>query len=931
MLQQAIGSFLDINSGGRQVLIGPGGSIYIIFNYPTFISRRFPNGSVDSSYGFNGYSISVSFNDAYAALQPDGKIVMAGSGFNMARINANGMIDSSFGNNGMQTADFNSNSWASAVAIQPDGKIAVAGTYDNGSTYFAVTRYNSDGSPDHTFNGTGQVLTDFGEGVQSATTIGIQANGKIVAGGYAEISGGADADFAIARYNTDGSPDSTFNNDGRQTTDFGNYDNAYSLALQSDGKIILAGPSVGPNSNFAIARYNIDGGLDNSFNGNGKQTTNLITDFETGNSVVAIQSNGKIVVAGYTPGGTNHNDFVVARFNTNGSIDNTFNNNGVLTIDFTSSDDYSGSVAIQSDDKIVVTGYSYIYSPVTIQHLAVARYNPDGSLDSSFADNGKLEGISKQQYTVFNSSVIQADGKLLAAGSAWNGSNYDFAVARYNSNGSPDSSFSNDGKQITDFGATDEAVSVVIQPDGKIVVAGNCKTQFAIARYNTNGSLDNTFSGDGKLIFSMGFADACKSVALQSDGKIVMAGYTFTDRNYDSAYFAIARLNSDGTPDNTFNQNGKQLTGFDSSPSFAASIAIQNDGKILIAGRSYLNNQDNFSLARYKTDGSLDSAFSHDGKQNNVFGPDDYLAESIAIQADGKIVVSGSSQPPFPGSNSFAVARYKTNGDLDSTFSDDGFQSTNPGNGNAVSITIDGKIAVGGSNDNFAMVLYKREGTADSTFGINGVQTTDIGTGGSSIQKLTFVKDKLYATGYGLFPGSLGVVARYLFAVEVSLPVSLLDFKAILQNKSVLLQWKIATQKNLARFVIERSPDGNRFLPINNVAVTGGGSYSRDYSILDGQPLKGINFYRLKMVDADGKFTYSNIVAVKINAVNKLQIFPNPAAAILFVEASGNNENATVQIVDEGGRKLKEMKVFYNGKTSFSIDITIWLAKAFII
>ena len=177
---------------------------------------------------------------------------------------------------------------------------------------------------------------------------------------------------------------------------------------------------------------------------------------------------------------------LVARFNTNGSLDNTFDNDGILTTDFTSSDDYAGSVAIQSDDKIVVAGYSYIYSPgLTVQHLAVSRYNPDGSLDNSFADNGKLEGISKQGHTKFNATAIQTDGKIVAAGLTWNGSNYDFAVARYNTNGSPDSTFSNDGKQITDFGATDEAVSVVIQPDGKIVVAGNSKTQFAIARYNT--------------------------------------------------------------------------------------------------------------------------------------------------------------------------------------------------------------------------------------------------------------------------------------------------------------------------------------------------------------------------------------------------------------------------------------------------------------
>ena len=158
-----MGSPFDNNSAGRQVLIQPGGSIYIIFNYPTFISKRFPDGSIDSSYGFDGYSRSVSFNDAYAALQPDGKIVIAGSGFGVARINTNGMPDSTFGNNGMQTTGFNGNSNASSVAIQSDGKIVVAGTDEiNGDTYFAVARYNTNGSPDNTFNGNGQLITDFG-------------------------------------------------------------------------------------------------------------------------------------------------------------------------------------------------------------------------------------------------------------------------------------------------------------------------------------------------------------------------------------------------------------------------------------------------------------------------------------------------------------------------------------------------------------------------------------------------------------------------------------------------------------------------------------------------------------------------------------------------------------------------------------------------
>jgi uncharacterized delta-60 repeat protein len=826
------------------------------------------------------------------------------------------------------------------VAIQSDGKIVVAGTEDiNGDTYFVVARYNSDGSPDITFKGRGLVTTDFGFKIppgfgetdsvaihnQYATSVGIQTNGKIVVGGYA--SNGSDFDFAIARYNINGNLDNTFGNNGKQTTKIGPFDDfGYSLAIQNDGKIVLAGyTSDGPNNHFAVVRYNMNGSPDSTFNGDGKQTADLGSDMQIGNSV-AIQSNGKIVIAGYTLGETNNNDFAVARFNTDGSPDNTFDNDGILTTDFTSSDDYAGSVAIQNDDKIVVAGYSNIYSPVSVEHMAVSRYNQDGSLDNSFADSGKLEEVSKQGYTVFNTAAIQADGKIVAAGLTWDGSNYDFAVARYNIDGSTDSTFNNNGKLVTDFGARDEAVSIAIQPDGKIVVAGNSDTQFAIARYNTDGGLDNTFSGDGKLLVSLGFADACTSVALQSDGKIVAAGYSYIDDNYDSSEFAIARFNPDGTPDNTFNGTGKQLTTFGDYTDFASSLAIQKDGKIVVAGRSYLNNSDNFSLARYNIDGSPDTTFSHDGRQNNTFGLDDYFAESLAIQNDGKIVVAGFSETPSGNSSAFAVARYETNGDLDNTFNNNGFQNTLVGShfnfGKSVAIGNNGGIAVGGTNDNYAIVLYKNDGTPDTAFGEDGIQTTYIGIGTSLIQSLAFEGNKLYAAGNGQFPGTLGVVARYLLAESGTLPVSLLDFTAVLQNKSVLLKWKIATAKNLTGFVIERGGDGNRFLPINSLTATGVSTVTRDYSIIDKQPLQDINFYRLKMIDIDGKFTYSNIVAVKITLDNKLHIFPNPATKILFVEANGNNENATIQIVDAGGRKLKEMKVFLNGETSFSVYIS---------
>lgn len=934
-----MGSASDYQSSAKQVLIKSDGSIYILLD--DFISKRLPGGSIDSSYGFDGYSRFVSLDNAYAALQADGKILIVGKDANnimgIARLNSNGFPDSAFGTNGMQTPPLATPFEPTSIAIQSDEKIVVAGITkdENDYTYFSVIRLNTDGNFDNTFNGNGQVITDFefklpperaGEDSAEfhnsyANSIAIHTNGKIIAGGSAY--NGMDFDFAVARYNTDGSPDSTFDNDGRQTTKVGSNDDVgYALAIQSDGKIVLAGlADFGSNDRFAVVRYSVNGSPDNAFSGDGKQTVNIISNMLPGNSV-AIQ-NGKIVVAGYTSNG-NDNDFSVIRFNSNGSLDNSFDNDGKLTTDFNSSEDNAGSIAVQSDNKIVVAGVS----ETTLPHFALTRYNVNGSLDNTFDNDGKLEGDYKQGNTIFNSAAVQTDGKLVAAGQAWNGSNFDFAIARYKINGSPDSTFGQNGQLLTDFDGKDNyAYSVAIQTDGKILVAGNndnINSKFAVARYNTDGTPDNTFSEDGKFIIPMGFADILNSVALQSDGKILLSGYTFTNDNYDSVDFALARLNINGTPDSTFSEDGKQLTDFNASLDFASAVAVQSDDKIIVSGRSVLNKINNFSLARYNTDGSLDTSFSHDGKQNNVFGPDGYFGTCLAIQTDNNILVGGFSETSSGSSSAFAVARYTTNGELDNTFSDDGFQSTSLGSGlnigRSIAVNTDGRIAIGGTNDNYAIVMYNGDGSYNNNFSNDGIEITNIGVRGSSIQSLTFSDNRLYATGNGEFPGTLGVVARYIVPEGGPLPVSMMDFKAVLQNNAVILQWKIATEKNLSRFVIERSADGNSFLPINNISA-GVSTSVKNYSATDEQPLKNINFYRLKIFDDDGKFTYSNIVAVKISGNNKLHLFPNPTKDILFVQADGQQENATIQIVDATGRKIKEFKVGLNNNTSFSINV----------
>ena len=373
------------------------------------------------------------------------------------------------------------------------------------------------GDLDPAFSGDGMQTTDFGSGADLAGGVALQGDGKIVAVGQ---SGAGGYDFALARYRPNGSLDPTFSGDGKQTTDFGGefgIDVATAVALGPYDKIVAVGRG-GPRDDFALARYKPNGSSDPTFSGDGKLTTN----FGSGDvaTAVKVQSNGKIVVAGFS-GGT----FALARYKPNGSPDPTFSGDGKLTTDFGQFSDVAEGVAIQPDGKIVAVGsVGTTYG----QNFGLARYRPNGSLDPTFSGDGK-QTTSFGSFDGAQELAIQPDGKIVAAGFANDG---DFGLARYRPNGSLDPTFSGDGKQTTDFGgSSDGAGGVALQGDGKIVAAGCACPEtvnardFALARYRPNGSLDPTFSGDGRQTTDFGASqDRALGVALQGDGKIVAVG-----------------------------------------------------------------------------------------------------------------------------------------------------------------------------------------------------------------------------------------------------------------------------------------------------------------------------------------------------------------------------------------------------------------------
>jgi uncharacterized delta-60 repeat protein len=404
---------------------------------------------------------------------------------------APGDVDKTFGTNGHVSTDvLGFEDDANGVAVQPDGKIVVVGSASLGQAQadlinadFLVARYNANGEPDLTFGNGGKVLTDFSGDLDAAQAVAIQPNGKIIVAGYAHVfvnTVGFSYDFALVRYNADGSLDNSFGVGGKVLTNFAKPpsningdDFAYDLVLAPDGKIVVAGYSR-QNSTyyFCVARYNSNGSLDTSFGSAGRALATYNID-ENIAYAVALQPDGKIVIAGYVYTSPGY-DFALVRFNSNGSVDTGFGNNGLVTTDFAFlvSFDFAYDLAVQADGKIVVAGKTDKGVSGAL-YCALARYNSDGSLDAGFGTGGKVT-TSLTAPSSAHAVALQKDGKIIVAGSSGTSfESFDFAMARFNIDGSLDNSFGSGGKVTTDlFGDIDFANAIAIQPDGKVVLAG---------------------------------------------------------------------------------------------------------------------------------------------------------------------------------------------------------------------------------------------------------------------------------------------------------------------------------------------------------------------------------------------------------------------------------------------------------------------------
>src|SRR5437870_6410986 len=317
---------------------------------------------------------------------------------------------------------------------------------------------------------------------------------------------GANAQTGIrATLAAPGDLDPTFGNGGKVTTQF-SFAHATGVAVQADGKIVVAGTDESNSAQFVLARYHTDGSLDTSFGNGGKVSTSVGQPFNYAYGI-AIQADGKIVVAGYAGGYGPTRDFAVVRYETDGSLDTSFDGDGKVIIDM-GGDNFANDLAIQPDGKIVVVGASGTSEPSRDFAFAVARLNSDGTLDASFDGDGKVI-TSLGPFSDFGATAValQPGGKIVVAGQSGSGNvrTADFALVRYNADGSLDTSFDGDGKLITAVSSDyDRVGDVAVQPDGKIVVVGGAPGGAVVVRHNANGSLDTSFGGSGIVFTDLG-------------------------------------------------------------------------------------------------------------------------------------------------------------------------------------------------------------------------------------------------------------------------------------------------------------------------------------------------------------------------------------------------------------------------------------------
>jgi uncharacterized delta-60 repeat protein len=576
---------------------------------------------LDQAFGNLGVALAgFDGSECYSTtsvLQPDGKVIIAGSAFAgqnnkyfttfsivLIRLLPDGAVDPSFGANGIVTSNFGSSGEWNDLAIQPDGKIIAGGYFKDynqglsgdGLSHSIIARFNTDGSPDLTFHGTGFILPGTGNAYEQINSLSIQPDGKILAIG-SNSGPNIGNNYNFFRFTPDGYLDPSFAGHGYKNTILsGGITDGFSVLIQPDGKILINGAKAGPfSTTLAVARYLANGTLDVSFGQNGVLNTSMYNGSNPFKDL-ALQPDGKILLFGIKYDALKQkNDPVIARFLTNGALDSTFNMGSKPG--FTDSlPIYASALYVRPDGKILATGAIDYYNGVS-----ATLVGENGVVDSTFGDHGTIIALNHVSFQNKVTRAVRPDGSFILSGGPY-GKSGDIWVSQRTTNGSIDTLFGHQGEIRINKGHTSDYItSMALTPDGKITTAGTSKQLFSVvangARFNADGTTDTTYhQKPQKQDFNFNFIDYVGNV-VQPDGKNLIFTLAYTDSIGLTPM--ISRFNVDGSLDTLFGLGGKAYRKIGAAPAsyFLKNTcqALQSDGKIIAAG--YFKSPDNIALA----------------------------------------------------------------------------------------------------------------------------------------------------------------------------------------------------------------------------------------------------------------------------------------------------------------------------------------------
>ena len=767
------------------------------------VQAQLTGGRLDTTFNQTGKTVfniesaptGASFTEV--AVTSGGKIVAVGRvsisggssnyGVGLVRFNSDGTIDPSFGSGGKVITDLGQTTEGMGLVIQSDEKIVVIGRTGTPPYDTTVLRYNTDGTLDATFSGDGV----YHSVVEQPKDIALAADGKIVIAGTAGNFGSTPGVIHLSRLNTDGTLDTTFGTNGLATAGGTPWPETNKMVIQPDGKIVVSTrTSTSTVAKGRVYRFNTDGALDMTLGGTG--SVDILHSQAIYLAGLAVQPDGKIVIGAFASvPQISDTELALIRLNPDGSNDGTFGGGRVfhnLTEDY----DRVSDMVLQADGKILLAGHKDDVLPM------VARFDSIGGLDATFGTGGVADlpsgrdasgialhgsnfvtvgpaALTTTFMTRLNSTgtplstsvesfvigkhdhardvAIQPDGKIVAAGVSFLGGSQVVAISRLHPNGTLDPTFGIGGiTTVTDGTSASEARAVEIQPDGKIIVAGRGTQQFSftyhslfVARLNPDGSLDNTFGVGGRVIVTSPANMIGYDMDLQPDGKIVIGGEIqrlVGDGIFNHDMF-VARLAQNGALE------GLMVYQFDGFQD-AWALHLQSDGKILLAGTH---------LLRVNSNLTIDDTFSSTPISLGI------RAADVKSQPDGKVVLS------LVDGSDFILTRFNSNATLDMDFGINGVARLDFGiiadGAYAIYLEPNGDIVAGGftfgAGPRFALGRFKSNGSPDPTFGSGGRVTTDFG-GNAEILGLTRQRDgKIVAVGFAKVNVDQDfAIARYL-------------------------------------------------------------------------------------------------------------------------------------------------------------------------